>query len=382
MLSSSSLELKSREEDGVWLKECWYGEVYSIEELLGLECKMKDLGVVDCSIHYLGGKGMLLSSNGSRDIRGIVAKHTNELNQWFALIRLWEITNVENGRWVWFMVANSYTKVRKRLESARILLHTSCMGEIKSIAKIQVDGKSVSIRATEEATLIDGNEVLCGFNGWHPMFSVCRSYVEDSMIGLNTTSFRAPAPKEVVNCQKVDQSGEGGSMADLSITLQKGNGVSDAGAGKGFSRGIFEFSDGYINYELQGANSSSMVIPNSSSTQKEKGEKIGLIKLGRCLEIGGLKKTPKEVQLMQAENNTSDNSASTKSPGEEWNSLQSQGQWNETQDTEADKILNAPEKASISISLQPQIEKRRNRGERKKTLEEILQTNYYHSSEG
>ncbi|GAB4853919.1 hypothetical protein Ancab_018128 [Ancistrocladus abbreviatus] len=54
--SYPGLQFTSREEDRVWLQDCWYGEVASIEDLLGLECKLKAKGVKDCNIHYLGGR--------------------------------------------------------------------------------------------------------------------------------------------------------------------------------------------------------------------------------------------------------------------------------------------------------------------------------------
>ncbi|GAB4840733.1 hypothetical protein Ancab_021496, partial [Ancistrocladus abbreviatus] len=85
----------------------------------------------------------------------------------------------------------------------------------------------------------------------------------------------------------------------------------------------------------------------------KKGVKTGPINLGRLLETRSLNKTPNEAHLMNVTNNAGDSSGSTKNLREEWNSLQNQGQWNKTQDIEANKLLNAPETASISISPQP-----------------------------
>ncbi|GAB4853300.1 hypothetical protein Ancab_017482, partial [Ancistrocladus abbreviatus] len=77
--SYPGLQFTSREEDRVWLQDCWYGEVASIEDLLGLECKLKVKGVKDCNISYLGGRGVLLLASGSRDIKEIVVEHKKEL---------------------------------------------------------------------------------------------------------------------------------------------------------------------------------------------------------------------------------------------------------------------------------------------------------------
>ncbi|GAB4851455.1 hypothetical protein Ancab_030857 [Ancistrocladus abbreviatus] len=53
---SPSLNYTSREEDRLWLKDSWYREVFSIKDLLGLERKIKESRVMDCSLRYLGGK--------------------------------------------------------------------------------------------------------------------------------------------------------------------------------------------------------------------------------------------------------------------------------------------------------------------------------------
>ncbi|GAB4847248.1 hypothetical protein Ancab_026289, partial [Ancistrocladus abbreviatus] len=165
----------SSEEDRMWLKDCWYGEVFSIEDLLGLECKIKESGVMDYILRYIGGKGVLLSSNGSRNIKEIVAEHKNVLNQWFALIRPWGTLDVE------------------------------------------------------EATMFDGFNVLSRFNEWHLMFSASSSYVEDSLIGQNLMGDKSPATKAVENHPTVVHSGEEGAVADLSITLQNESRIADKG---------------------------------------------------------------------------------------------------------------------------------------------------------
>ncbi|GAB4834908.1 hypothetical protein Ancab_033175 [Ancistrocladus abbreviatus] len=95
-----NLVFTSSEKDREWLKECWYREVYSIEDLLGLECRLKEAGVPDCSIQYLGGKGVILVASGRRAINEIFTKHRNQLSRWFATIRPWATTDVGEGQWV------------------------------------------------------------------------------------------------------------------------------------------------------------------------------------------------------------------------------------------------------------------------------------------
>ncbi|GAB4834353.1 hypothetical protein Ancab_032608 [Ancistrocladus abbreviatus] len=208
------------DEDRMWLKDCWYGKVFSIEDLLGLESKIKESGVMDCNLRFLGGKGVLPSSNG----------------------------------------IDSNTRDHKCLEFARILLHTSPMSMINSKLKIRINGDIVPVWVAKEATMFDRYDILSRFNEQHLMFSASSSYVEDSLISQNSMGNRSLATKVVENHPTVVHSGEEGAAANLSITLQNGSRATDKGAGKGFSREIFESGDNCINgcnnYDKQGVTSS------------------------------------------------------------------------------------------------------------------------------
>ncbi|GAB4853303.1 hypothetical protein Ancab_017485 [Ancistrocladus abbreviatus] len=297
------LQFMYREEDRVWLQDCWYGEVALIEDLLGLECKLKAKGVKDCNIRYLGGRGVLLLASGSRDIKAIVVEHKKELQQWFVLIKPWETMDIVNN-----------TKGHKCLEFARILLHTSSMGMINSLVIIQVDSAIVSVRVAEEGTLFDGHEILRGYNEGYPSVLVSRSYIEESLIGESLMGYRLSKVKVVDDCQTDYQTGVRGSLADRSGTLQRRYGEPDDGAGKGFSRRIFEFGDGCINgcnnYSNEGENCSPVIIPNSGSVKKGIGGTIGLTSAAHLMESGGLKMNSKEAQMLQAESGKRENNRS------------------------------------------------------------------------
>ncbi|GAB4845322.1 hypothetical protein Ancab_038730 [Ancistrocladus abbreviatus] len=72
--ATPSLVFTSCEKDKAWLKECWYGEVFSIEDLLRMEYGLKESSVQDCSIQYLGGKGTLESRSFVEN--SLLVKHT------------------------------------------------------------------------------------------------------------------------------------------------------------------------------------------------------------------------------------------------------------------------------------------------------------------
>ncbi|GAB4853282.1 hypothetical protein Ancab_017466 [Ancistrocladus abbreviatus] len=241
--SYPGLQFTSREEDRVWLQDCWYGEVALIEDLL-----------------------------------------------------------VNN------------TKGHKCLEFARILLHTSSMGMINSLVRIQVDSAIVSVRVAEEGTLFDGHEILRGYNEGYPSVLVSRSYIEESLIGESLMGYRLLKVKVVDDCQTDYQTGVRGSLVDRSGTLQRRYGEPDDGAGKGFSQRIFEFGDGCINgcnnYSNEGENCSPVIIPNLGSVKKGIGGTIGLTSGAHLMESGGLKMNSKEAQMLQAESGKRENNRS------------------------------------------------------------------------
>ncbi|GAB4835162.1 hypothetical protein Ancab_000070 [Ancistrocladus abbreviatus] len=196
---SPSLHYTSREEDRSWLKDCWFGEVFSIEDLLGLESKFKESGILDCSLQYLGGK--------------------EEFFKWAI------------GEWDVFMAADSNTRERRCLEFTRILLYMSYMSTINSKLEIRVDGDVVPIWVAEDVSLFDGYDILSGINERHSMFSTSSSYVADSMSGQKSLGNRALATTMVENCPTVVHQREEGVAADLSISLQRGFRAPDEGAG-------------------------------------------------------------------------------------------------------------------------------------------------------
>ncbi|GAB4835625.1 hypothetical protein Ancab_000533 [Ancistrocladus abbreviatus] len=234
-LSSHSHHYTSREEDRSWLKDIWYGEVFSVQDILGLECKIEESGVSDCSLRYLGGKGVLLSSNGSRKINENIAENVSKFNQWC-------------------------------LEFTRILLHTSCMSSINSKLEIRVDGEVVPIWVVEDVSLFDSYEVLSGIIGRHSMFSTFSNYVADSLSGQKSIVDRAPVTTAVENNPTVVLQREEDMVVNLSVPLQSGIRVADEEVGMGFSREICELGDGCINGDKQGVSNSLLVIPDSGST--------------------------------------------------------------------------------------------------------------------
>ncbi|GAB4853273.1 hypothetical protein Ancab_017458 [Ancistrocladus abbreviatus] len=210
-------------------------------------------------------------------------------------------------------VKDNNTEGCKCLEFARILLHTSSMGMINSLVRIQVDSAIVSARVVEEGTLFDGHEILRRCNKGYPSVLVSRIYIEESLIGKSLMGYRLSEVKAVDDCQTDYQIGFRGWLVDLSGTLQRGYGEPDDGAGKGFSRWIFELGDGCINgcnnYNNEGENCSPVIIPNSGSVKKGIGGTVGLPSVAHLMKSRGLKMNPKEAQMLQAESGKKENSS-------------------------------------------------------------------------
>ncbi|GAB4852229.1 hypothetical protein Ancab_016421 [Ancistrocladus abbreviatus] len=126
--------------------------------------------------------------------------------------------------WGSLMAIDDNTKRRRHLEFARILIHKPSIDSINSAVRIQVDRAIVSVWVAEEGMLLDSHEILRGCKERFPLASVSKSYVEDSMIGKSLTGYRSSEVKVVDICQTENQSGGRSSLADLSVTLQKGYG--------------------------------------------------------------------------------------------------------------------------------------------------------------
>ncbi|GAB4853276.1 hypothetical protein Ancab_017460 [Ancistrocladus abbreviatus] len=207
------------------------------------------------------------------------------------------------------MAVDNNTKGCKCLEFARIVLHISSMGMINSLVRIQVDSAIASVRVVEEGTLFDGHEILRGCNKGYPSVLVSRSYIEESLISESLMGYRLSEVKAVDDCQTNYQIGFRRWLVDLSGTLQRGYGEPDDGAGKGFSRRIFELGDGCNNYSNEGENCSPMIIPNSGSVKKGIGGTVGLTSAAHLMVSGGLKMNPKEAQMLQAKSGKRENSS-------------------------------------------------------------------------
>ncbi|GAB4847935.1 hypothetical protein Ancab_026995 [Ancistrocladus abbreviatus] len=114
----------NRKKSRMWLKESWYREVFSMEDLLGLEGKFKELGIMDCYIRYLGGK------------------------------------DVGCRRWVWLKLygvpLHVWTEDFFKKTTREWGLYMA------SDVRLQVDGVTVPVWVVEGETLIDGHDIICG----------------------------------------------------------------------------------------------------------------------------------------------------------------------------------------------------------------------------
>ncbi|GAB4846630.1 hypothetical protein Ancab_025637 [Ancistrocladus abbreviatus] len=171
------------------------------------------------------------------------------------------------------------------------------------------------------------------------------------MSGQKLTGNRALATLAVENCPLVVPQREEDVAADLSISLQKGYRAADKGAG---------------------ASSSLLVVPDSSSNREDSREQDGPLMLGHLRESGGFSIKQKKAHLMQAKKDKTDFSDFSKSPGLVDNSSYRQGQGQENYDKERCSSQNAPEQLWTPKIPQSKSDSQRNRGERKKNLQEIL----------
>ncbi|GAB4835633.1 hypothetical protein Ancab_000541 [Ancistrocladus abbreviatus] len=239
---------------------------------------------------------------------------------------------------------------------------------------------------TRDRSLSDSYEVLSGIIGRHSMFSTFSNYVADSLSGQKSIGDRAPVTIAAENSPAAVHQREGDVVADISIPLQSGIRGADEEAGMGFSREIFELGDGCINGSIngdkQGVSNSLLVLPDSGSTQKEIGEQVGPILMGHLLESRDHNTKQEKAHVKQAKEHKYASSDSSKSPGADCNSSQRQGQWKEAKVKERCCPQNALEHLRMPKSPQLQLAFRRNRGERKKSLQEILRSHSHGFNEG
>ncbi|GAB4853102.1 hypothetical protein Ancab_017286, partial [Ancistrocladus abbreviatus] len=86
--------------DSDWLKECFVGEVCSVEMIDNLEEELRVDGV-RCTARNMGGRLVLLFIQDGREMKEFLEKEGGKLSKWFSSIRPWTTRTVDSCRTCW-----------------------------------------------------------------------------------------------------------------------------------------------------------------------------------------------------------------------------------------------------------------------------------------
>ncbi|GAB4837473.1 hypothetical protein Ancab_002333 [Ancistrocladus abbreviatus] len=143
----------------------------------------------------------------------------------------------------------------RRWRSGTGSMDTSCTSP-KSVGALEWSTTTNQIQVIEEGSKVEGSEVLHSYIDWLSEPSDSRSYVEE------------PLP----------------STSTLEKKRHGGSGSQHGSQRVGFSRGIFEIGDGYINEGINGEKDNdfyALIAPDSISTIEKMRERIGLTQMGQ-----------------------------------------------------------------------------------------------------
>ncbi|GAB4839011.1 hypothetical protein Ancab_039875 [Ancistrocladus abbreviatus] len=246
-ISSPYLEVTSKEEDIVWLKGCYVGEVSEISTLQDLELRLRAAGISNCLARPCGGRMVLLNASGRGSMEDIIGCYGNALFQIFKDIRPWHKRVLDTGRpaslrcygvplqvwteeffakvaqrWGRLISVDPATKDKVCLEVARFDIHTTFRGIIHDLVEVRVDGLNVKLLLQEESS------AQATYRKSDPSTYV--SFVEDSGQAMTRgcegcpvrkTSGTKGAPSEIRTMSNGENSGDRGNLGERNVDGQR-----------------------------------------------------------------------------------------------------------------------------------------------------------------
>ncbi|GJV65516.1 nucleotide-binding alpha-beta plait domain-containing protein [Tanacetum coccineum] len=171
----SAIEIQPSHEQMSRLRRCWVGETRNIHVLRNIWTLMKQDGLGDCCIHYIGGLSILGEWKSEGIARDCLKRNKVNLGNWFSKLVMWEESVEPPGRLTWLeieglpaliWVSNAVCKIVREVglvleiddmeldcsikNSVGVLIYTNVMEEINKCIPVRVNGRIYQIRILED----------------------------------------------------------------------------------------------------------------------------------------------------------------------------------------------------------------------------------------
>ncbi|KAK7283204.1 hypothetical protein RIF29_12576 [Crotalaria pallida] len=166
---------QTHKEDGDALRDCYVGQLKRREDAFHFQQVLFKEGFFSIKATPLGGGCVLLKGGDREEISEILAKEKIWIDGWFNKIELWKPALFPKERFVWviilgvslhawneeffrlvtkssreFIKSDSSTMRKERMDRAKVLISTSIVTKVDSVAQVKVDDMVIEIRVMEE----------------------------------------------------------------------------------------------------------------------------------------------------------------------------------------------------------------------------------------
>lgn len=169
------LHYDAEEEEMVWLRKCYIGQVHNPDADFLLQNKLLEDGLSSIRVTLMSGDLVLIKVANGEDFSELVKEVEDLFENWFKDLRPWTPTEVEKEHYAWircqgvplqvwngeffeklvsslgrYVSMDSTTMSKKRFDVARVMIQTSSLETITRIIKVKINGVFFSIRLVEE----------------------------------------------------------------------------------------------------------------------------------------------------------------------------------------------------------------------------------------